>query len=170
MMSGNSYLSNSPDSTRAGLSTLVGNHRQARHGQVSDDVKISIRDLDFYYGDTRALGPIDLDIRDRSMTALIGPSGCGKSTLIRTFNRLFDIYPDQRGTGQILIDGKNILDPDIDVTRLRGRIGMTFQRPNPFPLPIFENIAFGIRLHHRLSRAELAVRVEKALRDAALWD
>ena len=129
-----------------------------------------MRNLDFFYGDVHALKNINLDIRNRSMTALIGPSGCGKSTLLRTLNRVYEVYPDQRATGEILMDGENILGPDVDLAQLRARIGMTFQKPNPLPMSIYENVAFGIRLHRHMNRAELGERVEKALRDAALWN
>lgn len=143
------------------------------HWNVPDGrevAKIDIRDLNFYYGKVHALKGITMPIMDKRITALIGPSGCGKSTLLRILNRIYDLYPDQRATGMATIDGENILDPSADVKRLRARVGMTFQKANPLPLSIFENIAFGIRLHHRLSKAELHDRVEMALRQAALWD
>ncbi|WP_245903323.1 phosphate ABC transporter ATP-binding protein PstB [Humitalea rosea] len=129
-----------------------------------------MHDVNFFYGAVQALHDVNLSFPDRSVTALIGPSGCGKTTLIRIINRLFDMYPDQRATGTVLVDGEDILDPGINVARLRARIGMTFQRPNPFPMSIHENVAFGIALHHDLSRSEMDARVEAALRDAALWD
>ncbi len=133
--------------------------------------KVAVQDLDFFYGATQALKGINLAIQDRRVTALIGPSGCGKSTLIRVINRLYDMYPDQHATGRVLVDGQDILRPDVDLTRLRARIGMTHQRATPLPMSIFENIAFGIRLHeHHLSRSEMEGRVEQALRDAALWE
>ena len=159
-----------PGGTRASLPELAHNHQRSRGDVDGDAIKVRIRGLDFYYEDIRALKNIDIDIHDRGVTALIGPSGCGKSTLLRTLNRVYEIYPNQRATGEVLIGGYNILDPLLDLTQLRARIGMTFQKPNPFPMTIFENIAFGIRLHHRLTRTELAQRVEKALRGAALWD
>jgi phosphate transport system ATP-binding protein len=141
------------------------------HAGVDQEVeKIAIRDLNFHYGAVRALKGINLSLKDRRVTAIIGPSGCGKSTLIRVLNRIFDLYPDHHATGEVMIDGENILSPAIDVRRLRARIGMTFQKPNPLPLSIFENVAFGIRLHHRLSKAEMSHRVEVALCRAALWD
>jgi phosphate transport system ATP-binding protein len=133
-------------------------------------VRISCNDVGFYYGDFQALKNINLDFYDRQVTALIGPSGCGKSTLLRMFNRIYSLYPDQRASGEITLDGRNILSPDIDVNELRSRIGMVFQKPTPFPMSIFDNVAFGLRLYERLSRAELADRVEEALRRAALWD
>lgn len=132
-------------------------------------MKVEIRNLDFFYGETQALRNVSLSLRDRHVTALIGPSGCGKSTLIRIINRLHDLYPDQRAKGEVLVDGENILGPAVDLNRLRARIGMTFQRATPFPMSIYENIALGIRLHHKLPRTELDGRVEAALRGAALW-
>lgn len=132
--------------------------------------KVDIRNLDFFYGPFQALKNVSLSLKDRHVTALIGPSGCGKSTLIRVINRLHDLYPDQRAMGQVLIDGEDILQEGIDLNRLRARIGMTFQRATPFPMSIYENIAFGIRLHHQLPKADMDGRVEAALRGAALWD
>lgn len=132
--------------------------------------KIRVRDLDFYYGKSRALTQINLPFYDRSVTALIGPSGCGKSTLLRVLNRIYEIYPGQRVTGEVLLDGRNILDPAVDVNLLRARVGMVFQKPTPFPMSIYDNVAFGIRLYEKLSRRELDERVEQELRRAALWD
>ncbi|MGC8762238.1 MAG: phosphate ABC transporter ATP-binding protein PstB [Acidobacteriota bacterium] len=132
--------------------------------------RIEVRNLSFYYGAHRALSGISLPIHDREVTAFIGPSGCGKSTLIRCFNRMFDLYRGQRAEGEILLDGRNILAPEVDVTALRARVGMVFQKPTPFPMSIFENVAFGIRLYEKLSRSVLRERVEAALQAAALWD
>jgi phosphate transport system ATP-binding protein len=132
--------------------------------------KISIRDLNFYYGDFLALKNLSLPLHEHKVTAFIGPSGCGKSTLLRILNRMYDLYPGQRATGEVLLDGVDILSPGLDVNLLRARVGMVFQKPTPFPMTIYENIAFGIRLYQRLSRAELDQRVEQALRRAALWD
>lgn len=131
---------------------------------------LQVRNLDFFYGKFQGLKKINLDILQGQVTAFIGPSGCGKSTLLRTFNRMFDLYPGQRADGQILFHGHNILAPGQDVNLLRARIGMVFQKPTPFPMTIFENIAFGIRLYENLSRHDMAERVEWALRKAALWD
>ncbi|CAN5275525.1 phosphate ABC transporter ATP-binding protein PstB [soil metagenome] len=131
--------------------------------------KIRAHDLDFYYGEFHALKTINLDIVDKKVTAFIGPSGCGKSTLLRTFNRIYDLYNRQYATGEIFLDDKNILLPSQDLNRLRNRIGMVFQKPTPFPMSIFNNIAFGVKLYENLERAELAARVEWALRKAALW-
>ena len=132
--------------------------------------KISIRNLDFFYGKSQALKNITLTLYQKRATAIIGPSGCGKSTLLRVLNRMYDLYPDQRATGEILLDGENILSPTTDINVLRSRIGMVFQRPTPFPMSIYENIAFGIRLYERLPRSALDNRVELALRSTALWD
>ncbi len=131
--------------------------------------KISLRKLDFYYGKHHALKDINLDIVGNQVTAFIGPSGCGKSTLLRTLNRMYELYPGQRAEGEILLDGINILDPKTDLNKLRARIGMVFQKPTPFPMSIFDNIAFGIKLYEAPSRSELADRVEWALKKAALW-
>jgi phosphate transport system ATP-binding protein len=132
--------------------------------------KIEVRNLDFHYGESRALKDISLSLPERSVTAFIGPSGCGKSTLLRVFNRIYELYPRQRAEGQVLLDGVDILDRGQDLNLLRARIGMVFQKPTPFPMTIHENIAFGIRLYEKLSKAELDDRVEQALRRAALWD
>jgi phosphate transport system ATP-binding protein len=132
--------------------------------------KIKIRNLDFFYGSFQGLKHIDLDIQEGMVTAFIGPSGCGKSTLLRTLNRMYDLYPGQRATGEILLNGKNVLSPDQDVNALRAKVGMVFQKPTPFPMSIYENIAFGVRLYENLSRADMDNRVEWALRKAALWD
>ncbi len=132
--------------------------------------KVTIRDLDFFYGDNRALKAITLPLYERKVTAFIGPSGCGKSTLLRVLNRMYDLYPNQRATGDVMFDGTNILSPKQDLNLLRARIGMVFQKPTPFPMTIYENIAFGIRLYERLPKSELDGRVETSLRRAALWD
>src|SRR6478736_2349477 len=132
--------------------------------------KISIGGLNFYYGDSLALKKLSLSLYERKVTAFIGPSGCGKSTLLRVLNRMYDLYPGQRAEGDVLLDGVNILAPGLDVNLLRSRVGMVFQKPTPFPMTIYENIAFGIRLYEQLPRAELDDRVEQALRRAALWD
>jgi len=132
--------------------------------------KILIRDLNFYYGSSKALKSINLPLYDRKVTAFIGPSGCGKSTLLRILNRIYSLYPNQRAEGEVLLDGVNILDPSQDLNLLRSRIGMVFQKPTPFPMSIYENIAFGIRLFEKLPHAEIDERVESALRRAAIWD
>ena len=132
--------------------------------------KMQIRNLDFYYGKFLALKNINIDIADKKVTAFIGPSGCGKSTLLRTFNRMYDLYPGMRATGEINLDGQNILDKSVDVNLLRARVGMVFQKPTPFPMSIYDNVAFGVRLYESLSRAELDERVEWALKKSALWN
>src|SRR5215216_4258479 len=132
--------------------------------------KITVRDLNFYYGQTRALKSINLTLGTNRVTAFIGPSGCGKSTLLRVFNRMYDLYPGQRAEGQVLLDKSNILGPKLDLNLLRARVGMVFQKPTPFPMTIYENIAFGVRLYEKISKSEMDDRVEKALRGGALWD
>ena len=133
-------------------------------------VKLAARGLDFYYDKFQALQSINLEIPEKRVTALIGPSGCGKSTLLRVFNRIYSLYPKQDATGQVLLDGENILDPKYPMNRLRSKVGMVFQKPVPFPMTIFENVAYAIRHHENLSKAEMTARVEHALRQAALWD
>jgi phosphate transport system ATP-binding protein len=132
--------------------------------------KVTIHDLDFFYGAARALKSVSLPLYQNKVTAFIGPSGCGKSTLLRVLNRMYDLYPNQRATGDVILDGVNILSPEQDINLLRARIGMVFQKPTPFPMSIYENIAFGIRLYERLPKSELDGRVETSLRRAALWD
>jgi phosphate transport system protein len=132
--------------------------------------KVSVRDLNFYYGAHHALKNINLTLVENRVTAFIGPSGCGKSTLLRIFNRMYDLYPGQRAEGQIMLDNQNVLDPKLDLNLLRARVGMVFQKPTPFPMTIYENIAFGIRLYEKLSKSEMDDRVEKALRGGALWN
>jgi phosphate transport system ATP-binding protein len=136
---------------------------------MSDD-KIVARQLDFFYGDNQALHGNDLAIAANKVTAIIGPSGCGKSTHLRVYNRIYDLYRGQRAEGEVLLDGRNILDPGQDLLDLRRRVGMIFQKPTPFPMTIFDNVAYGLRLHYSLTRGELRARVEKALRQAALWE
>src|SRR4029077_4661339 len=132
--------------------------------------KVTIRDLNFFYGESRALKTISLPLYEHKVTAFIGPSGCGKSTLLRVLNRMYDLYPNQRATGDVIFDGTNILSPKQDLNLLRARIGMVFQKPTPFPMSIYENVAFGIRLYERMPKSELDGRVETSLRRAALWD
>ena len=132
--------------------------------------KVAVRNLDFFYGDHRALKTINVSLYQGKVTAFIGPSGCGKSTLLRVLNRMYDLYPNQRATGEVTLDNENILSPGQDLNLLRAKVGMVFQKPTPFPMTIFENIAFGIRLYERLSKSELEGRVQHALQRAALWD
>jgi phosphate transport system ATP-binding protein len=131
--------------------------------------KISVRNLKFFYGSTLVLKTISLPLYERQVTSFIGPSGCGKSTLLRVLNRMYDLYPNQRAEGEVIFDGENILNPRQDLNLLRSRIGMVFQKPTPFPMSIYENIAFGVRLYERLSKSEIDARVETALEKAALW-
>ncbi|MFH0962890.1 MAG: phosphate ABC transporter ATP-binding protein PstB [Planctomycetota bacterium] len=133
-------------------------------------VKLSVRSLNFHYGRNQVLFDNSIDIAEQRVTAIIGPSGCGKSTHLRTYNRIYELYRDQRAAGEILLDGENILSSTTDLMDLRRRVGMIFQKPTPFPMTIFDNVAYGLRLHFRTPRAELARLVENALRRAALWD
>ena len=133
-------------------------------------VKVDLRNIEFYYGKFKALHGITLPLHDRRVTAFVGPSGCGKSTLLRILNRIYQLYPGQVATGEVLIDGVDILGPGIDLNLLRAKVGMVFQKPTPFPMSIYDNIAFGIRLYERMPKSELDDRVEDALRGAALWD
>ncbi|QDH15230.1 phosphate ABC transporter ATP-binding protein PstB [Oecophyllibacter saccharovorans] len=135
-----------------------------------EDIALKVRDLNFYYGQHHALHDISMDYPARRVTAMIGPSGCGKSTLLRVFNRIYDLYPGQRATGEVMFDGCNILDRDINLDVLRARVGMVFQKPTPFPMSIYDNIAFGVKLHERLSRTEMDARVEDVLTRVALWN
>ena len=132
--------------------------------------KLIVRDLNFFYGEYRALKDINLTIPEKMVTAFIGPSGCGKSTLLRTFNRMYQLYPKQSATGEVLMDGQNLLDKKQDLNTLRAKVGMVFQKPTPFPMSIYDNIAFGVKLYERLNRHEMDERVEWALKKAALWN
>ena len=131
--------------------------------------RIAIENLEFFYGTNRALKGITLDLPEKKVTGMIGPSGCGKSTLLRVLNRMYDLYPNQRATGRVMMDGQNIIGDDVDRNALRSQVGMVFQKPTCFPMSIYDNIAFGVKLHERLSRAEMAERVEWSLSRAALW-
>ncbi|MBU3806647.1 MAG: phosphate ABC transporter ATP-binding protein [Candidatus Fournierella pullistercoris] len=137
---------------------------------MSNNIILQAKDLHLYYGQTEALKGIDFEIQEKKITALIGPSGCGKSTFLKTLNRMNDLIPSVSITGEVLFQGKNILEKDVDVTQLRRQIGMVFQKPNPFPMSIYDNIAYGPRLHGNHSRSELDELVERSLRGAALWD
>ncbi|MCH4091687.1 MAG: phosphate ABC transporter ATP-binding protein PstB [Acetobacter sp.] len=143
---------------------------QTDSGQaVMEKPAISVKGLDFYYGEHKALRNISMDFARRKVTGMIGPSGCGKSTLLRILNRMYDLYPGQRATGEVVFDGRNIIGPGVDLNRLRARVGMVFQKPTPFPMSIYDNIAFGVKLHEKLSRSEMDGRVEDVLRRVALW-
>ncbi|MCX8132829.1 MAG: phosphate ABC transporter ATP-binding protein PstB [Roseococcus sp.] len=146
---------------------------QARSGAAINQVsRISVRNLDFVYGEglPKALKNINLDFPDRQVTGMIGPSGCGKSTLLRVLNRMYSLYPGQKAMGEVIMDGRNLLDANVDLNELRAKIGMVFQKPTPFPMTIYENIAFGVRLHEKLSKKQMDERVEWALSRAAIWD
>ncbi|HEY7577081.1 MAG TPA: phosphate ABC transporter ATP-binding protein PstB [Acetobacteraceae bacterium] len=152
--------------------------RQTRFGGVQvrgtgatlNEPRIAVGNLNFYYGDRQALKNVRLNFPDRQVTGIIGPSGCGKSTLLRVLNRMYDLYPGQRATGEAIMDGMNIIDPSVDLNALRARVGMVFQKPTPFPMTIYDNIAFGVKLHERLARAEMDERVEWSLVRGALWE
>ncbi len=137
---------------------------------VNTKIKISAKNLNFFYGDHQALFDNNLDIPEHRITAVIGPSGCGKSTHLRIYNRIFELYRDQRTEGEVLLDGKNILDKDVDVLELRKKVGMIFQKPTPFPMSIFDNVAYPLKLHYKLNKSEIADRVEEALKGASIWD
>jgi phosphate transport system ATP-binding protein len=151
----------------AAITVPTVTHTPASAGDLTE--KISIRDLDFFYGDNRALKNINVPLYQGKVTAFIGPSGCGKSTLLRILNRMYDLYPNQRAAGHVRLDNDNILSPSQDLNLLRAKVGMVFQKPTPFPMTIYENIAFGIRLYERLPKSELDDRVRSALERAALW-
>jgi len=153
-------------------SVSVPSNATARNGAAAANayaVKCQIRDVSFYYGKFHALKNVSLPLHDRRVTAFIGPSGCGKSTLLRILNRIYELYPGQSATGEVLVDGENILSPGLDLNLVRAKIGMVFQKPTPFPMSIYDNIAFGIRLYERLPKSELDDRIESALQRAALW-
>jgi phosphate transport system ATP-binding protein len=144
---------------------------QARASDLRmNEPRIAIKQLNFYYGSNQALKNVQLNFPDRQVTGMIGPSGCGKSTLLRVLNRMYDLYPGQRATGDVMMGGMNIIDPAVDLNALRARIGMVFQKPTPFPMTIYDNIAFGVKLHERLSKAEMDERIEWSLTRGALWE
>ena len=155
------------DVTPAPTAVALVHHREAAAELIE---KVLARNLNFFYGANQALNGINVALYENKVTAFIGPSGCGKSTLLRILNRIYDLYPNQRAEGEVLLDGENILDGAQDLNLLRARIGMVFQKPTPFPMSIYENIAFGLRLFEKLRRGEIEERVESALRRAALWD
>ena len=137
---------------------------------INAAARVSIRSLDFYYGDNKALKGVTFDLPEKQVTGMIGPSGCGKSTLLRVLNRMYSLYPNQRATGEVLMDGKNMIDPAVDVNELRAKVGMVFQKPTPFPMSIYDNIAFGVKLHEKLNKSQMDERVEWALTRAAIWE
>ncbi len=150
---------------KAGIGPMTARSDAALH-----PARISIRGLDFFYGTNKALKSISLDLPEKQVTGMIGPSGCGKSTLLRVLNRMYDLYPNQRAIGEVLMDGENIIAPGMDLNQLRSRVGMVFQKPTPFPMSIYDNIAFGVKLHERLSKSAMDERVEWSLSRAALWE
>ena len=152
------------------LATPPASSAQAATPPAVQRPKMAARNLDFFYGGFRAVKDVNFDIAEKRVTALIGPSGCGKSTLLRIFNRIYSIYPKLEAKGEVLLDGENILDPKYPLNRLRAKVGMVFQKPVPFPMSIYDNIAYGIRHYEKLSRAEMDARVEEALHQGALWD
>jgi phosphate transport system ATP-binding protein len=149
---------------------VIDNANDAEEALEVENVKISVKNLNFYYGGHQALFDNNMDVATNRVTAIIGPSGCGKSTHIRVYNRIYELYRDQRAEGEVLLDGNNIISPEVDLIDLRKRIGMIFQKPSPFPMSIFENIAYGLKLHYKMSRRELGERVENALEKSALFD
>jgi phosphate transport system ATP-binding protein len=154
--------------TIASVSTPAATHAPSDASNLTE--RISIRSLNFFYGEAKALKDVSLPLYGGKVTAFIGPSGCGKSTLLRVLNRMYDLYPNQRAEGELLFDGENILSPGRDLNLLRARIGMVFQKPTPFPMSIYENIAFGVRLYEKMPKSDLDGRVETSLRRAALWE
>jgi phosphate transport system ATP-binding protein len=161
-------LSTETQNQGAGMTSFGG--MQARSEAALNTARVAISNLDFFYGDNRALKEIKLDLPDRQVTGMIGPSGCGKSTLLRVLNRMYSLYPGQRATGEVMMDGENIIADSTDINSLRAKVGMVFQKPTPFPMTIYENIAFGIRLHEKLSKSEMGERIEWALTRAAIWN
>ena len=153
--------------------TLLAQHEAPSTSIATIDttkVKLDVQNLDFYYGKTHALKAVSIPFETNAVTALIGPSGCGKSTLLRALNRMYALYPGQKATGKIMMDGEDVLRPGVNLSMLRARIGMVFQKPTPFPMSIFDNVAFGVRLYETLNKADMTGRVEESLRRAALWD
>jgi len=157
--------------TENSMSGSFGGVEARSSAALNSQLAIAVRNLDFVYatGGKKALNAINFDLPERQVTGMIGPSGCGKSTLLRVLNRMYSLYPGQKATGEVIMDGKNLLDDDVDINELRSRIGMVFQKPTPFPMTIYENIAFGVRLHEKLSKSAMDERVEWALTRAAIW-
>lgn len=157
-------------STTSMMSMGSNQAKTSSTSQGKGRIKISVKNLGFFYGTHQSLFNNNIDIVQNSVTAIIGPSGCGKSTHLRVYNRIFELYRDQRATGEIHLDGENILTSSQDVLTLRRRVGMIFQKPTPFPMSIYDNIAYGLKMHYSLKKSEVALRVERALRSAALWE
>jgi len=163
-------MNDAPATAATGYARTTPSPATPRRTSAEAPVKLSVRGLDFHYGKFHAIKGVDMEIPEKRVTALIGPSGCGKSTLLRVFNRIYALYPGQEASGTILLDGEDILSPKYAMNRLRSKVGMVFQKPVPFPMTIYENIAYAIRHHEKLSKAEMDARVESALRQGALWD
>jgi phosphate transport system ATP-binding protein len=163
-------MSSTTQPAPVGDSATFGNVQVRSAAALNTVSRISVRKLDFWYGANKALKGINLELPDRQVTGMIGPSGCGKSTLLRVLNRMYSLYPGQRAEGEVMMDGRNIIGADVDLNELRSKVGMVFQKPTPFPMTIRDNIAFGIRLHERLSKSQMEDRVEWALTRAAIWD
>jgi phosphate transport system ATP-binding protein len=169
MQGNSSIMEQATNQAVPGQGAMQGTAQPPQRSALDGPVKLSMRKVNFYYGTNEALKNIALDLPEKRVTGMIGPSGCGKSTLLRVLNRMYDLYPGQRAEGEVLLDGENILAPAVDLNALRSRIGMVFQKPTPFPMTIYENIAFGVKLHERLNRADMDARVEWSLSRAALW-
>ncbi len=155
--------------TEAPAASSFGGMQARSSAAINQASRISVRNLDFFYGTNKALKGVNLELPDRQVTGMIGPSGCGKSTLLRVLNRMYSLYPGQRAEGEVLMEGRNMIAPDVDLNELRSKVGMVFQKPTPFPMTIYENIAFGIRLHEKLSKSQMDDRIEWALSRAAIW-
>jgi phosphate transport system ATP-binding protein len=160
---------NDTDTAAGTTAQGFGGVQATSNAAINSVSRISVKNLDFFYGENKALKQINLDLPDRQVTGMIGPSGCGKSTLLRVLNRMYSLYPGQKAVGEVIMDGKNMIAPDVDMNELRAKVGMVFQKPTPFPMTIYDNIAFGIRLHEKLSKSQMDERVEWALTRAAIW-
>ncbi len=164
------FHSGQPEQVAAKSAVVSPRRRRKQLSEEPIKAKISVQNLNFYYGNHQALYDNNLEVQEGKVTAIIGPSGCGKSTHLRVFNRIYELYRDQRATGKVLLDGRDLLSSSVDLIELRRRVGMIFQKPTPFPMTVFENIAYGLKLHYHMGRSELRDRVESALKQAALWD
>jgi phosphate transport system ATP-binding protein len=163
-------MSSSTETVATAGTTGFGGLQARSDAAINSNARVSVRNLDFFYGESKALKSINFDLPEKQVTGMIGPSGCGKSTLLRVLNRMYSLYPGQRASGEVLMDGRNMIAPSVDVNELRAKVGMVFQKPTPFPMSIYDNIAFGIKLHEKLSKAQMDQRIEWALSRAAIWD
>jgi phosphate transport system ATP-binding protein len=168
-MSPNSQSATNDTAPSAPASASFGGMTARSSAAVNQTSRISVRNLDFYYGTNKALKAVNLELPDRQVTGMIGPSGCGKSTLLRVLNRMYSLYPGQRAEGEVMMEGRNMISAEVDLNELRSKVGMVFQKPTPFPMTIYENIAFGVRLHEKLSKSQMDDRIEWALSRAAIW-